>query len=82
MAAGKDYFTDKAPLTTLKQLEAAKEMVKRQVRSTCAIIVSVYMLKLLCLLEVVKENNWTRDSSTGYGTAQRKSRKSSRLVLR
>mgnify|MGYP000270157825 CR=1 FL=1 len=53
MAAGKDYFTDKAPLTTLKQLEAAKEMVKRQVRSTCAIIVSVYMLKLLCLLE-----NW------------------------
>ena len=29
MAAGKDYFTDKAPLTTLKQLEAAKEMVKK-----------------------------------------------------
>lgn len=29
MAAGKDYFTDKAPLTTLKQLEEAKEMVKK-----------------------------------------------------
>lgn len=29
MAAGKDYFTDKAPLTTLKQLEEVKEMVKR-----------------------------------------------------
>lgn len=29
MAAGKDYFTDKAPLTTLEQLEAAKEMVER-----------------------------------------------------
>lgn len=29
MAAGKDYFTDKAPLTTLKQLEDAKEMVKK-----------------------------------------------------
>lgn len=29
MAAGKDYFTDKAPLTTLAQLEAAKEMVKK-----------------------------------------------------
>jgi len=29
MAAGKDYFTDKAPLTTLGQLEEAKEMVKR-----------------------------------------------------
>ena len=29
MAAGKDYFTDKAPLTTLEQLEAAKEMVKK-----------------------------------------------------
>lgn len=28
MAAGKDYFTDKAPLTTLRQLEAAKAMVK------------------------------------------------------
>ena len=27
MAAGKDYFTDKAPLTTLEQLEAAKAMV-------------------------------------------------------
>lgn len=27
MAAGKDYFTDKAPLTTLEQLQAAKEMV-------------------------------------------------------
>ena len=27
--AGKDYFTDKAPLTTLEQLEAAKEAVKR-----------------------------------------------------
>lgn len=27
MAAGKDYFTDKAPLTTLEQLNAAKEMV-------------------------------------------------------
>lgn len=29
MAAGKDYFTDKAPLTTLKQLEQAKEMVAK-----------------------------------------------------
>lgn len=29
MAAGKDYFTDKAPLTTLEQLEAAKEMVQK-----------------------------------------------------
>lgn len=29
MAAGKDYFTDKAPLTSLEQLEAAKEMVRR-----------------------------------------------------
>ena len=29
MEAGKDYFTDKAPLTTLSQLEAAKEMVKK-----------------------------------------------------
>jgi predicted dehydrogenase len=29
MNAGKDYFTDKAPLTTLKQLEAAREMAAR-----------------------------------------------------
>lgn len=29
MAAGKDYFTDKAPLTTLEQLAKAKEMVKK-----------------------------------------------------
>ncbi|MCI8725243.1 MAG: Gfo/Idh/MocA family oxidoreductase [Hungatella sp.] len=29
MEAGKDYFTDKAPLTTLKQLEQAKEMVAK-----------------------------------------------------
>ena len=29
MAAGKDYFTDKAPLTTLQQLEDAKAMVKK-----------------------------------------------------
>lgn len=29
MAAGKDYFTDKAPLTTLEQLNQAKEMVKK-----------------------------------------------------
>lgn len=29
MAAGKDYFTDKAPLTTLEQLEAAKAMTKK-----------------------------------------------------
>ena len=29
MAAGKDYFTDKAPLTTLAQLVAAKDMVKK-----------------------------------------------------
>ncbi|MDD2418114.1 MAG: Gfo/Idh/MocA family oxidoreductase [Oscillospiraceae bacterium] len=28
MDAGKDYFTDKAPLTTLQQLEAAKEKVQ------------------------------------------------------
>jgi len=28
MAAGKDYFTDKAPLTTLEQLDAAKKMVE------------------------------------------------------
>ncbi len=28
MAAGKDYFTDKAPLTTLEQLAAAKEAVR------------------------------------------------------
>ena len=27
--AGKDYFTDKAPLTTLEQLDAAKAMVKK-----------------------------------------------------
>lgn len=32
MAAGKDYFTDKAPLTTLEQLEAAKDMVKKTER--------------------------------------------------
>ena len=29
MEAGKDYFTDKAPLTTLEQLAAAKEAVCR-----------------------------------------------------
>ena len=29
MAAGKDYFTDKAPLTTLDQLRSAKEMVAK-----------------------------------------------------
>lgn len=29
MAAGKDYFTDKAPLTSLEQLQEAKEMVKK-----------------------------------------------------
>ncbi|MCL1871538.1 MAG: Gfo/Idh/MocA family oxidoreductase [Promicromonosporaceae bacterium] len=29
MDAGKDYFTDKAPLTTLEQLDAAKDAVKR-----------------------------------------------------
>ena len=29
MAAGKDYFTDKAPFTTLQQLADAKEMVRR-----------------------------------------------------
>jgi predicted dehydrogenase len=29
MAHGKDYFTDKTPITTLGQLEAAKEAVKR-----------------------------------------------------
>lgn len=29
MAAGKDYFTDKAPLTTLEQLASAKEAVTR-----------------------------------------------------
>lgn len=28
MAAGKDFFTDKAPLTTLAQLEAARDMVR------------------------------------------------------
>ena len=28
MAAGKDYFTDKAPLTTLEQLDAAKKAVR------------------------------------------------------
>ncbi|GHV70125.1 oxidoreductase [Spirochaetia bacterium] len=29
MAAGKDYFTDKAPFTSLEQLSDAREMVKR-----------------------------------------------------
>jgi len=29
MSAGKDYFTDKAPLTTLEQLDAAKAKVKQ-----------------------------------------------------
>ncbi|MBQ6959505.1 MAG: Gfo/Idh/MocA family oxidoreductase [Clostridia bacterium] len=29
LAAGKDYFTDKAPFTTLDQLASAKEMVKK-----------------------------------------------------
>lgn len=29
MAAGKDYFTDKAPMTTLAQLESAREMVRK-----------------------------------------------------
>src|SRR5665811_2427729 len=29
MDAGKDYFTDKAPLTTLEQLAAAREAVAR-----------------------------------------------------
>ncbi len=29
MAAGKDYFTDKAPFTTMEQLESAKAMVEK-----------------------------------------------------
>ena len=29
---GKNYFTDKAPLTTLEQLEAAKACVQKQVK--------------------------------------------------
>lgn len=29
MAAGKDYFTDKAPMTTLAQLESARAMVRK-----------------------------------------------------
>ena len=29
MEAGKDYFTDKAPLTTLEQLKEAKQTVKK-----------------------------------------------------
>ena len=29
LSAGKDYFTDKAPFTTLEQLESAKEMVRK-----------------------------------------------------
>ena len=29
LAAGKDYFTDKAPMTTLSQVEAAREAVRR-----------------------------------------------------
>lgn len=29
MAAGKDYFTDKAPLTTLEQLQQVKDMIRK-----------------------------------------------------
>ena len=32
MAAGKDYFTDKAPFTTLEQLESARTMVRQSGR--------------------------------------------------
>ena len=32
LSAGKDYFTDKAPFTTLEQLNSAKEMVKKMNR--------------------------------------------------
>lgn len=32
MAAGKDYFTDKAPFTTLEQLESARAMVRQSGR--------------------------------------------------
>ena len=35
MTAGKDYFTDKAPLTTLEQLADAKAMVEKTGKKCC-----------------------------------------------
>lgn len=45
MAAGKDYFTDKAPLTTLEQLEDAKAMVAGPGASTRFTTASACTLK-------------------------------------
>ena len=46
MDFGKDYFTDKAPFTTLAQLEKAKDKVIIQVKNTLCIIANVYMLRV------------------------------------
>ncbi len=53
MNAGKDYFTDKTPFTSLKQLKEVKEVVKQtgQKYMVC-IIVSVFMLRELYLLVI------------------------------
>ena len=54
MAAGKDYFTDKAPLTTLAQLEDAKSFLLLTIEpdgsSSVPITASVCTLKALSLL--------------------------------
>lgn len=46
LAAGKDYFTDKAPFTTLEQLKLAREEVKRTGKSTWCITVNDCMWKV------------------------------------
>ena len=48
MQAGKDYFTDKAPFTTLEQLDSAKRWRRRRARSTWSITASGCMWKARC----------------------------------
>ena len=47
LEAGKDYFTDKSPFTTLEQLKPFDERLKQQIDGTSSITLSVFTTRLL-----------------------------------
>lgn len=70
MTAGKDYFTDKAPLTTLEQLEDAKAMVAGPGASTRFTTASACTLKAQFLRAIWSSGgNWPGDPDPGHRPA-------------
>ena len=83
MEAGKDYFTDKAPFTTLAQLESARETVRRTGQKIHGLLFGAPAFRM-CRLRRRPDprgSDWKRAAGNRHGAAPSERLLPSGLVL-